>query len=356
MDIVHAPIARCETRMRRLYHFSKDDPLYWPQPFHIVVAHLAVIPCPSDTPDHPLRWAWYHPMAGDLETINFPGLTGMVRLAQSLLSEIHAMCNTFLQKMAKLPQEHLRDGFMNRGRDQLRKYLERLSEPGSSYLVCLQFACLQRTFLETYARSQWLEKWAPRLLDVDKTFEVDPHIMGAFTGELSVAADLFRIGIPVWLVRRLDHHSMTKILRVVAPLDERSWDFTLPLRDSYESLDVAHENPPHPLIYRGLPGSYKRYARMSIFVHQQFASSLIGTFGTQELITPSASRMNSSSTTASTTASILSESAARRAPATPQMESLDVTSLGWIAPTQQLKKRKTGKHQCFIINNISDVK
>ncbi|KAE9397048.1 hypothetical protein BT96DRAFT_782718, partial [Gymnopus androsaceus JB14] len=127
----------------------------------------------------------------------------------------------------------------------------RLSEPGARNIVSLQLACLQRIFLETYACSQWLEKWAPHLRDVDNTFKLDPHIMGAFTGDLSMAGDLFRLGIPVWLVRRLEHQAITEILRFVAPLDEQSWNYMLPLHDLEEPLNVAHEDPPHALIYSG---------------------------------------------------------------------------------------------------------
>ncbi|KAE9391880.1 hypothetical protein BT96DRAFT_945044 [Gymnopus androsaceus JB14] len=136
-------------------------------------------------------------------------LTGMVHLAPSLLLEISLMCNTFCETIAKLPQEQLCDDFMTRGCDQLQKYIERLSEPRACNIVSLQLTCLQRIFLETYARSQWLEKWAPHLRDVDNIFDLDPHVMGAFTGDLSTAADIFRMGIPVWLPLWMNNYGIT---------------------------------------------------------------------------------------------------------------------------------------------------
>lgn len=153
MDVIHAPIARCETRMRRFNNFAKDDPLYWPQPYHNIIAHLAVIPCPSDSPEHPLRWAWYTPKPADFEMVTFPGLSGMVCLVPFLISEITSMCNALSEEVSKLPQEHLCDNLMIRTRDLLRKYMEHLSEPGARNIVSLQLACLQRVFLELYARS-----------------------------------------------------------------------------------------------------------------------------------------------------------------------------------------------------------
>ncbi|KAE9397091.1 hypothetical protein BT96DRAFT_941147 [Gymnopus androsaceus JB14] len=249
MDVIHSPITCCETCMQKFNNFAKDDPLYWPQLYHAVVAHLAVLPCPNDSADHPLRWAWYQPTSADFEPVSFPGLTGMVCLAQSLQSQITSMCTTFSETIAKLPQEQLRDAYLTRGRNQLRKYIEHLSEPRAQNIVSLQLTCLQRVFLESYAHSQWLEKWVLHLHDVDTSFELDPHVMGAFTEDLSTAADLFRMGIPVWLVRRFEHRALTKIQRFVAALDEQLWNHTLPLRDSDAPLNIAHEDPPHPLIY-----------------------------------------------------------------------------------------------------------
>lgn len=198
-------------------------------------------------------------------------------------------------------------------------------------MVSLQFACLQRAFLEVYARSQWLEKWAPRLRDVDNTFQLDVHIMGAFTGDLDTAADLFRIGVPVWLVRHLEHQVMTKICKFVAPLDE-SWNHTLPLRES-EPLDASHEDPPHPLIYTGLPGTDTRYRHMRTFVHQQFSSSLVGSFRTHEVIGPS-----------SMVSSLHTVTSADKAPTTTkEIDLLDVTTREWVSAVPAPKKRKTGK-------------
>ncbi|KAJ3741061.1 hypothetical protein EV360DRAFT_15592, partial [Lentinula raphanica] len=98
--------------------------------------------------------------------------------------------------------------------------------------------------------------------------------IGAFTGDLSVAADLFRIGCPLWLVRpcaelvniQIDHH--------VDPLDETE-DHTLPIRNSNECVDVSDADPPHQLIYSGLPGCFTHYAHISQFLQQYFSNPVI---------------------------------------------------------------------------------
>ncbi|KAF9064856.1 hypothetical protein BDP27DRAFT_1187111, partial [Rhodocollybia butyracea] len=102
--------------------------------------------------------------------------------------------------------------------------------------------------------------------------------IGAFTDIVDSVADLFRIGIPVWFVHPWADHASVEIGCVVPPLDV---DFTgnlLPIRDSDMKLDISDCNPPHPIIYSGLPGRYKHYIRMATFVHQQFSISLIGSF------------------------------------------------------------------------------
>lgn len=91
MDVNHAPIGWCETWMRQLNNFAKDNPLYWPQPYHITVRHLAVIPYPGDSLNDPLRWAWYQPSPGDFESVNLSGLMGVVCLVPSLKPEFTTM-------------------------------------------------------------------------------------------------------------------------------------------------------------------------------------------------------------------------------------------------------------------------
>ena len=273
--------------------------------------------------------------------MNVPGLPGTVRLAPTLEAEMVKLSRTVLETISKLTEEQQRDGHLVRSRDQLRKYLERLQEPGARNIVLLLLACLQRVVLECYARCQWLQRWVPRLKNVDFSFALDCDIMGAFTSDLGIAADLFRVGIPLWLVRPLQQQPLARIDRLVAPLDEE-WSEKLRLR-SLDTVDVSHERPPHPLIYVGLPGSFKRYARMAIFIHRQFAVSLVGTFGSGESTTPSGSLIPLGSVArSSATSSSLSSAVQTKLS---EMESLDVTLRDWIAPPPPKPKAPPKKKQ-----------
>ncbi|KAE9395056.1 hypothetical protein BT96DRAFT_942690 [Gymnopus androsaceus JB14] len=199
---------------------------------------------------HPLCWAWFQAESGDFQHINIPGL------------------------------------------------------PGAPNIVLLQLACLQRVFLETYARLQWLEKWIPRLKDVDHAFVVDPTIMGTFTDDLNKAVDLFKIGIPMWLI---------------GPCLDKDFNHKLPIRDSEALLDVSDNDPPYPTIYMGLPGHYKCYARMGLFFHQQFSPALIR-HSKPSRGNPAAERSNPV-----------------------EIECLSVTQREWVSSPHKMKRTKTGK-------------
>lgn len=190
--------------------------------------------------------------------------------------------------------------------------------------MALQLACLQRLFLEVYARWQWLEKWIPRLKDVDAFYDTDPNIMGAFTEYLDDAADLFRIGIPLWLVHPLQQQPATRIDQFVLPLDENVSKL-LPLRGSNLHLDVSDEVPPHPVIYRGLPGRFKRYRCMTIFLQRHFRVSVLGSFDPCDL--PSAAGCSN----------ILSSTSAQI-----QVNNIvDIVKRDWVTAPPAKKKQKT---------------
>lgn len=341
MDVVHTPLTLCKTRMRRQNHFGQDDPCCWPQPFHLTVGHLAVIPNPHVSENRPFYWAWYQPVSADFQSVHFPGLDGMVCLSTSLQEHILEMCTAVSNSILKLPEDLRNDKFVIRTRDQVHKYLERLGECNSQKTVLLELACLQRVVLELYARGQWLDKWVHRFERIDSSYEVDPTVMGAFTGDLDVAASLYRVGLPVWLVRPYAKHVMNRIDRFVVPLGESSHQ-TLPIRDSEDFFfNVADSDPPHPTIYTGLPGHFKRYKRMVIYVKQQFCSALVGSFQNEVDCTPSSfSLVQHASSSVHTPQSRPLSKSATSLQSTSVLAWLDVTTREWASPPQPKKKAK----------------
>ncbi|KAF9049426.1 hypothetical protein BDP27DRAFT_1408937 [Rhodocollybia butyracea] len=181
--------------------------------------------------------------------LQLPGWTGIVRITDSLAHKLKMMCTTLRRAISDLSNDLRRDLYLVHGHDQLHKYLERLSIPGASAVVVLQVSSLQRVFLEIYGRVQWLTRWLPRLRDVDHAFQLDASVMGAFTDDLDLASDLFRVGIPVRLVRQWKDRSTVNITSIVHALDVDYTGHYLPICDTNFKLDMSDNDPPHMTLY-----------------------------------------------------------------------------------------------------------
>ncbi|KAF5344057.1 hypothetical protein D9757_015496 [Collybiopsis confluens] len=277
MDVIHAPIHLCETRMRRNFSFGKDDPLWWPQPFYFPVGHLAVIPLPTETPLYHLRFAWYSPRPDrDFLPVSGSSLMGTGNILSIVVKDISGMCQELLQQIPILCPEHRRDPVITQTKAQIRRYLERLPMRGTCDEMFHLLSCTQRSFLELYSRIQWLTEWVPRHSeDMELSYEADPSIIGAFTDNLDAAATLYKVGIPVWVVRPKSALERIKVLQLVGALDKNA-NHHLPIRGSLKPLDVSDASPRHSVIYTGLSGQITRYVRMSGFLSQRFNHSVLG--------------------------------------------------------------------------------
>ncbi|KAF9073013.1 hypothetical protein BDP27DRAFT_1417480 [Rhodocollybia butyracea] len=157
------------------------------------------------------------PTASDLVHVNTPGLLGLVRLAPSIISEVINMCDCLRDSISHLSSNLRADAYLQMGQDQMRKYCEPRAEPGAPESVAFLLSALQRVFLETYGRWQWLVKWLPCKENVDKQFSLDSSVMGAFTDNMDVASDLFRLGIPFWFIQTWKEGSEKRIAKIVPP-------------------------------------------------------------------------------------------------------------------------------------------
>ncbi|THU75843.1 hypothetical protein K435DRAFT_209485 [Dendrothele bispora CBS 962.96] len=342
MDMIYAPTLLCQTRMRRCRNFAKDDPCFYPQPYFHEIGHLAVIPCTNLNDDEPLRVMWYIPKESDWEEVAGSSIKGVGFLKAGLFDRLRTLSTRLFNLVDKMPEEQQRDVYIRRERDQLRKLLERLEGVSSSGEdTFLLLSCAQRLFLELFARRQWLLVYLPQAEEVNSNNEVNRRIMGAFTDNLDTADRLFRMGIPVWLVRSTAHLDLTRIDKHVVPLDE-TFDHRLPLRDPDLELDVSHRVPEHELIYTGLPGSYKRYLKMAQYVYNLYSyTSLLGSFGAKDGMTPtrapaasaSSSQISSPSNSSQPSGSVVSGFAA-------VLEAVDVTSQAQVIVPEAKKQSK----------------
>ncbi|THU81309.1 hypothetical protein K435DRAFT_936801 [Dendrothele bispora CBS 962.96] len=121
MDIVYSPsLQMCKTPMHWDLHFRKDDPLFFPQPFHASVGDLAVISVPSTLPDHELELAWYRPTNDDFlaHDQNKPW-TGMGILVPQLLNRLQQFSQRLLDDVLQCSDNVKQDYYMRHGRDHI---------------------------------------------------------------------------------------------------------------------------------------------------------------------------------------------------------------------------------------------
>lgn len=105
-------VPSCDMHLRSANNFAKDDPSWWPQPFHPLIGHLAVILSPIDSPSYPLQYAWYQPEPSDFETVLMPGLTGVVCLTSVVVHEVSCLCDTLWETILALPLDLHADSYL----------------------------------------------------------------------------------------------------------------------------------------------------------------------------------------------------------------------------------------------------
>ncbi|THU97074.1 hypothetical protein K435DRAFT_857976 [Dendrothele bispora CBS 962.96] len=150
MDLVYSPhFTLCSTRMRRDYHFSTDDPMYFPQPFNMT---LGIDPNQKTS---------------------------------SLTLPIHCLIKSALRLVEGLQLAATQDKSL------------------------LLLANIQCQYLELYARLEWLNKYLPCILGQEKTHSVDSRLMGAFAYSPDDLQRLYHAGIPVWYVWEVTYLPLT---------------------------------------------------------------------------------------------------------------------------------------------------
>jgi len=121
--------------------------------------------------------------------------------------------------------------------------------------VQLGVSALQRFLLELIGAADWYEVFEPRRKVAHSTWDKDPaRTLGAFTNDLQVCDQLFRIGLPVYLVRPWDELPSIRIQNVVN---------TIKHKDLYP--EEAALNPTHRAIFHGAANDLRKY--VSIYNH-----------------------------------------------------------------------------------------
>ncbi|KAK1220080.1 hypothetical protein PQX77_017179 [Marasmius sp. AFHP31] len=202
MDVLYAPpVGLRRVRLKRDYHFGKDDPLFYPQPFNHSIAHLALIPIPNSDSEHRLYHAWFTPTDRDFEPRAKMDICP--RLGK-LRSTIRNFFELMIAEALECAKDHANNHYISNQSAQLRFLLGRLDKQRATQSeTFLHFALAQHQFLKLTARLDWIANYRNHYMkSTDHKSDLGcPAVIGAFTDNPELVEALFQLRIPVWYVR-----------------------------------------------------------------------------------------------------------------------------------------------------------
>ncbi|KAI0757866.1 hypothetical protein BC629DRAFT_1598257 [Irpex lacteus] len=199
------PWGRMSVRMKANAKFGTEDPLQWPQ-VHVPdedYCFLACIPRPS----HPSRRSelWMPLTTEDfvkhIATTSDHPLYVMapqrVPALKKVLQELRAEVQLYEQQYG--PSAELTKFY-----SRTEAAYERLRLPVVSWrdLRC-QYVAVERCYCMTIAWITWHTQ-LKKISDEEAPLDVLKHLMGCFTKDSKVVEKLYKAGIPVWYMRRID--------------------------------------------------------------------------------------------------------------------------------------------------------
>ncbi|KAK7029038.1 hypothetical protein VNI00_014748 [Paramarasmius palmivorus] len=269
------PLQECRVRLRKDWHFGRDDPLYYPQPFHRRAPHLSVIRLPSPNVDEskdPFAVAWTVPTASHFIPTSTSFCTELGSLQDPLLSQIGDLSDQMIQT---LPTGYEGDLYLRTYSAQLVAIVLRLQVVAPMKDLFLRFRCAQRIALELDARIRWLAEYRAKFEDVKTKNPYLPgnsSIMGAFTDDLDVVESLYRSRIPVYYLRPF-LRTPVRVENQVPFIKEYSDDPTDPTKSNKIRLhngvvvDFSDATPSHRVVFTGLPRNPERYLMMAQYIN-----------------------------------------------------------------------------------------
>jgi hypothetical protein len=227
---------------RTIFHrsnlrFGDDDELQWPQPFLKNYGHLCCIrkrPPQGDI----MEVMWELPQRADFLQ-DSGGLCGVGKLHYRVLEGLHRWSEQVLDRSAEPKFRAV--PLMTQLAQVLKLLLHHLEFISVTFRATQIIVCeTQRILLELRALLDYQELYRPRM-DMAASFSVNASIMGAFTNDLVECDTLFRIGIPVWLIRPYTELSS---IRVKALTQIQFASGTIPLDPpSGSSLPTVYVGP-----------------------------------------------------------------------------------------------------------------
>ncbi|KAJ3778110.1 hypothetical protein FB446DRAFT_798333 [Lentinula raphanica] len=257
------PLSSRRIRLRRHFHFSHDDPLFYPQPFNDLHPHLSLIRAPSADPNHPFAAAWLIPSDEDFYVEASDMLHNAVILENEFYSRIKSLADPVLNDIPS----NTSDAFLVHGALQVNRMLSLLQVAASRENILLRVAFLQRSILELDARIQYRSQdWNTVIIGKKRNCEIPDclAVIGAFTDNSSTADTLYCLGIPVWFVRPVKDTPNARI-DSSAPLIVEDSSRMIYLPSGFR-VDGTDAEPSHQVIWEGLTNKPERFGAMNAYL------------------------------------------------------------------------------------------
>ncbi|KAJ3833209.1 hypothetical protein F5878DRAFT_665846 [Lentinula raphanica] len=263
-------------RLRANYLYGEHDPLLHPQPYDSAVPHLPLIPLPEL--DHIL---WLFPDESLFQPIDGFKLAAepighlpkeMIEALEheymSIIRDLHASApssvspaTSFSSSPSTTSPSAVNDGKVKIYRSRIQYLLGHLKHEASTFSESLMaWRICQRVCLELRARITWIQSVEPRW-GVHQAYRVPSlrAVIGALTDRPEIAESCLRVGIPIWLYRRMPANPEVIVEQWYT--DDNPCQTTKSIVEPLASFKDA--DPSYSTIYSGTLGTLERYHQMA---------------------------------------------------------------------------------------------
>lgn len=254
-DIYKPPLGVRSPHLYRDGCYGFDDRGRWPQIYSAKFEHFVAIPRFSSA----LAILWWEPQLSECTPIPGAADQEICVLNPDILKKFKVQIDNCCDAVWKA-QEAFKADEPALLVTHLLETFDRLSMGFSFRNVVQNVGELQRTCLELLGWVKFVTTFLPRTFlrasEDNKSYDVDSSIMGAFTYSIPVAQRLFRIGVPVFLIRpfKLLPSNMNVFPSTPSELLDKSMGRGAPAIVTEEFMTTRSGPYPFPTITTKFPG------------------------------------------------------------------------------------------------------
>ncbi|THU77304.1 hypothetical protein K435DRAFT_824370 [Dendrothele bispora CBS 962.96] len=271
-------------------HFGEEDPLYFPQPFSLTLPHLALIPLPSASDNDKHGIAWYRLTHFDFVLVSPEDQSGSCGSLGVITSNVRARMQSAIDdatsristisSLSSVPDGPStstveQDKFVRDYTCSLQWLMAQLNCACTRNRAVMTFSLVQRVYLELVARTDWKLNYEVRYRNFSICrSESVAKVVGALVGNVETAEHLWRIRIPLWLVRDIETKDPNlRVDKWVNPGDPAE---NLAARTGGFRLSFEEAEPPNPNVWTGMLNitRFEQYSAMSRLLRRSATAHL----------------------------------------------------------------------------------